>query len=415
MDVVGEIVEREPAAEEVRAPVAGDAQPQGFPELYRPAAISSWRQRLQKKNGRARPPAAAAATSEAEKIHRENMAYIAGLSAEQVAAERRELLESLDPKVVQALYRRLDERAGEDGTAPLVAEVEGAAGTWVGGTRKEPMMPRLDDATVDAALGAPRAATPEPEPTYEVVPAPMEDADDIAPQEYQFIQQMDHMNNEDLLRDIHFVRNETVAPKLDINDPDFDEQLHEKYFPDLPKEIDKLEWMRTAEAGQPLASEISDVAECRFDFKGHMVPPHREVSSTQTGLHHHSENPHLAGYTIPELQHLARSTFPAQRCIAIQTLGRILYKLGKQSYYQLVPSVDTETYQEEGGVEGVTTKIYYMFWDLVKSAGVIEALQLAADEKTCRHLSVRNYAIDALWLWRHGGGDPRTTTQPIAT
>ncbi|AAS54099.2 AFR727Wp [Eremothecium gossypii ATCC 10895] len=412
MDVVGEIVERETAPAE--APAPDGVQPRGFPELYRPAAISSWRQRLQKKNGQRRPPAAALAASEAEKIHKENMAYIEGLSEEQRTAERRELLESLDPKVVQALYRRLDARAAADGTAPLVAEVEGAAGTWVGGTREEPMMPRLDDATVDAALGAPQASMPEAAPTYDL-PAPLEDADDIAPQEYQFIQQMDHMKDEDLLRDIHFVRNETVAPRLDINDPNFDEQLHEKYFPDLPKEIDKLEWMRAAEPEQPLASELSDVAECRFDFKGHMVPPHREVSSTQTGLHHHSENPHLAGYTIPELQHLSRSTFPAQRCIAIQTLGRILYKLGKQSYYQLVPSVDAELYQEEGGVEGITSKIYYMFWDLVKSAAVIEALQLAADERTCRHLSVRNYAIDALWLWRHGGGDPRTTARPTAT
>ena len=50
------------------------------------------------------------------------------------------------------------------------------------------------------------------------------------------------------------------------------------------------------------------------------------------GLHHHGAAPEDAGYTIGELAHLARSTVPAQRCVAFQTLGRVLYRLGRGEF-----------------------------------------------------------------------------------
>jgi hypothetical protein len=53
-----------------------------------------------------------------------------------------------------------------------------------------------------------------------------------------------------------------------------------------------------------------------------------KISGTK-GLHHHGEAPEAAGYTVPELARLARSAFPAQRCVAFQTLGRLLYRLGR--------------------------------------------------------------------------------------
>ena len=53
---------------------------------------------------------------------------------------------------------------------------------------------------------------------------------------------------------------------------------------------------------------------------------------TSLGLHHHGVAPESAGYTIGELGRLQRSVVPAQRCVAHQTLGRILFRLGKGDF-----------------------------------------------------------------------------------
>ncbi|SCU96392.1 LADA_0H00672g1_1 [Lachancea dasiensis] len=456
MDLLGDIVEKD-----ATAPSSVDAAPAtGFPALYEPEKISSWKTRLYQKRQRSgakttsktsqvnggKPPAAESKLKTepetvAEEIHRENVARMQQMSADQLAQEKRDILESLDPKVIQSLMKRLSKQDSgqksdplkdyiKPNTAPLFAEVEGAPGTWIGGSREIADLPHLDDEKVNEALGI----QPKPskhvkfegdadiqEPTQSEpldFARPSADEDDIAPQEYQFVQQMDHMKNEELLNDVHFMRPVKDAQEdfesLDIHDPEFDNKLHEKYFPDLPKEADKLAWMKPV----PKASAndvIQDVAQCRFDFKGNLVPPNRKIESTRNGLHHHSEDPELAGYTIGELQHLSRSTFPSQRCIAIRTLGRILYKLGKRNYDQLVPEVDAETYQEMGGADAIVSRIYTMFWDLCKSHQVIESLTEAADESMTKNLSVRNYAIDALWLWKEGGGDSRSGSKEEST
>lgn len=450
MDLLGDIVEKE-----VTEPVKLEAAPStGFPALYEPEKVSSWKVRLQqKRKQRARssesnpqrdsitqatsssqdvPHQPSQPLSEAQRIHEENLDRIKNMSPEQVEQERRELLESLDPSVLRGLLKRIDKREQatsleeslKPSKAPLFAEVEGAPGTWVGGSREFPNMPHLDDEAVNKALGisdAPKKHVTFEEPhieqvfkeeLYEGRPA-VTDEDDIAPQEYQFIQRMDHMTNQEILQDVHFIQQEQDVEEelgaLDINDPNFNDKLHQKYFPQLAKEEDKLAWMKNV-PDKKWSGEIQDVGECRFDFKGNLVPPTRSISTTRDGLHHHSENPELAGYTIAELQLLSRSKFPAQRCIAIQTLGRILYKLGKQSYYEIVPEVYAETYKEEGGTTEIVNKIYAMFWDLCTTLRITDSLLEAADESKTKNISVRNYAIDALWLWRQGGGDFRQST-----
>ncbi|SCV02862.1 LANO_0G00694g1_1 [Lachancea nothofagi CBS 11611] len=438
MDLLGDIVEKN-----VAAPCGVSSAPtSGFPELYEPEKVSSWKTRLHKKRQSSKFKAATTNAdtlkpkldikepeTEADRINHENLARMQQMSAQQLEQEKRDILESLDPKVVQGLMKRLSKREPRDGSgnledsfrsAPLFAEVEGAPGTWIGGSHEFPDLPRLDDDAVNKALGIKEITakhvkfegvdheSSDDNPSDYSKPLP--DDDDIAPQEYQFVQQMDHMKNEDLLNDVHFMKpvkdQKPEFEPLDINDPAFDSKLHEKYFPDLPKETDKLAWMKPAT--KSVSNEIvQDVAQCRFDFKGNLVPPNREFKTTKDGLHHHAEDPELAGYTIGELQHLSRSTFPPQRCIAIQTLGRILYKLGKQSYAQLIPEVDAETYEEMGGTSAILNHIYGMFWDLCKSHLVIESLTEAADGAKTQNLSVQNYAIDALWLWKEGGGDFR--------
>lgn len=422
--MLGDIVEKD-VGESAAVPELPET---GFPELYRPEKVSSWRNRLrQKKMGKpsgekpVKVPSQSAGEpdgekSEAQKIHSENLEYMNRMTPEQLARERQELMESLDPKLISKLLKNVQK------TDKIFAEIEGASGTWVGGKNENVSMnvadlPPLDEDLVNRALEVgdvkshkqnKHVTIQEPtgrEEEGDGIDFPPLDDDDVAPLDYQMAQSVDHMENEDLLKDVHFVRpgdhdNGEDEEPLDINDPEFNDKLHKKYFPDLPKDIDKLKWMAPLPQ-ENVKSDVDSIIECRFDFKGNLVPPNRPIESTQSGLHHHSESQHLAGYTIIELAHLARSQLPSQRAIAIRTLGRILYKLGKQHYNeQLVVEVNDSTEAEEA-----TKHIYTLFWDLVKDAQVIELLELGADEKLTKNLSIRSYSIEALWLWKQGGGN----------
>lgn len=448
MALLGDIVEKNldylPQSEVAAHP--SNATANGFPELYKPEKISSWKQRLRAKAARSKQGARPEPTlrkaepsknskSEAESIHAENMNTIGNMSEEQVFQERRELLESLNPKLIQNLLKNINQRSGKNGEpAPFFAEIEGAPGTWVGGTNDLAELPKLNDKQVDDALGIKNLSisddmNDDAKSTYgdedsgeDEIEELLEfdDVDDIAPLDFQMAQTIDHMTNEELMSDVHFIKytdpkgkaNQEIDDKLNLNDPNFDANLHEMFFPDLPKEIGKLEWMKPVEEGAESKPELlQEVSQLRFDFKGNLVPPTREIkSTTHSALHHHSQDPQLAGYTIPELARLSRSTFPQQRSISIQVLGRILYKIGKQTYYQLVPEISSETYQEYGSTQKIMDKIYSMLWDLCKECNIIESLEDAADERKTSHLTVRNYAIDALWLWKNGGGDFRKDT-----
>lgn len=434
MNVLGDIVERMPDVREGIGSSEGvfDLSLQkGFPEFKQPEKVSNWRVRLQQKrqNKQLRQENLnrtavfssdnkEKACSEAERISRENIDYISRLDPAEVQDKRKQLLESLDPKLVQVLLSRIAERDDKE-QGSLFPEIEGASGTWVGEAGSQPNISRLDEKKIDETLGIKSGYESyhteiHDENIYRDQGTLTEDKDDIAPGEYQFIKSMDHMTNEQLMQDVHFVKNKGVSDMLDIEDPMFMEKLHTKYFPDLEKEHSKLEWMKPVlDQNGDKNMQINDVSECRFDFRGNLVPFDRNISTLNSGLHHHSDNPQFAGYTIPELAHLSRSKFCPQRCLAIQTLGRILYKLGKQFYCNLVPIVDAETYKIEGGVNGITEKIYSMFWDLVNAISVLNSLYIAADEKKTTNINVRNYATEALWMWRQGGGDPRDKKSAI--
>lgn len=131
------------------------------------------------------------------------------------------------------------------------------------------------------------------------------------------------------------------------------------------------------------------------------------------GLHHHGKDPEAAGYTIPELGILGRSSFPAQRCIAWQVLGRILYRLGKGEF----------------GVRGGT--LVEGLWFVVEKEKLVAAMLAEAEgsgtgagpggggkrgEKDTqggvpggfgRHASATAWAVEGVWLWQMGGGGDR--------
>lgn len=404
MSFIGDIVEHEvaPPSEPVQ-----QREATGFPKRGGAANPSRWK--LQPREGNVERAAPPKASLEADKIHRENMAKISAMTEGEIAEERAELLQNLDPGLVQSLLKRVDRRVQQEASGAY-GHVEGSEDGWIGGDREGRPLPKLDESDVNEALGVQPPSTKLVRFGADVVAeSGWEDVDDlndmmgaeeVAEDGYQLVQPDEERST------VHFPK-PPAQPDLDLDDPQFYDKLHEKYYPDLPKETNKLSWMTTP-VPQVRTTTYESISDMRFDFKGNLVDlPENEVENasetpTYLGLHHHSDNPHLAGYTLPELAHLARSVVPSQRCVAIQILGRILHKLGLHKF--LVGGAESETSNADfdESVRDMAQTLEEMMWDLVGQLRIIETLTEAADEQKTKNLSVRNYAIEALWLWRQG-------------
>ena len=464
MDLIGDIVEKE--VDDAIAP--SFPEPSGsFTGFPKPVVKSTWKQRQAKKKnnnnhvehdgetryekqeprGLKRLPKEKQKLnydnlSEAEKIHLENIEILSNMTEAERIREKEELLGSMDPRILQKLLLRSEEKLSKKKSVNPVPEFKGY-GDWIGGDKngEEWKDQTLDEEAVDMALGIKSSLKIEdedqaPKPTKSVsfdpvntvkypddgAPDPewedVEDLDDIAPESYQLVKEADEVSKEEAISNVHFLKPEVVDEDdiyIDINDPDFNEKLHEKYFPDLPRDTEKLKWMTPIPDVAIDDMVFDNVSDLRFDFKGDLVVPNAEQSvDTSTGLHHHTDNVSLAGYTLRELAHLSRSSMSSQRCIAIRTLGRILLKLGKGKY-NIVPEFvyedeDGEEHQENPDADAMkraNTEFDQTFWGLIDELRVIETLEEAADEQATKNLSVRNYAIEALWLWKQGGGNTR--------
>ncbi|CAF0788208.1 unnamed protein product [Brachionus calyciflorus] len=109
-------------------------------------------------------------------------------------------------------------------------------------------------------------------------------------------------------------------------------------------EYDKLEWMLKPKNVTKIDPNGNKSA--RFDFNGNLISPEQDLPVTEA-LHHHGNEPELAGYTLDELFHLARSKFNQQRVLALQTLGNILRKCHLGDYFEVIKSAETDTNEEE--------------------------------------------------------------------
>lgn len=422
MSLIGDIVERENTSCEPPAPEP-HAAATGFPKLKRidlmkrPSRFKTSTQTHtpgpqfteRSSNTRKSPE------SEAQKIHKENMKKLSEMTDEEISQERQELLQGLDPKLVQSLLQRTEARAHKDHNHLDADHAEGYGG-WIGGGTKGQVLPPLDDEEVNSALGVKSVSFSEDveakqysldhfTDTEERSDGESED-DDVAPAGYQIAPE------EPADQGVHFMRPKqaTSDPDLDLNDPKFFDKLHEKYYPDLPREANKMAWMKTPLPEVRLSS-YDAISDMRFDFQGNLVELDEKSQDVPMykGLHHHSDNPQLAGYTLPELLHLSRSVVPTQRCLGIQMLGRILHKLG-QHKYNIVPLIEgdandgsTILIQEQS--KQAMDQFEGMMWELIEQLRVVESLTEASDAKHTRNLSVRNYALEALWLWKQGGGN----------
>ncbi|KAI0179841.1 hypothetical protein GGR52DRAFT_578367 [Hypoxylon sp. FL1284] len=394
----------------------------------------------------ARPPSGNSKTNERENIDRENNQKLASMSQEEIEDAQHELLGGLDPSVLQMLLRRanIDESSGPSPfDQPKPNSEEQSTKT---DKAQEPLEIRIEDTSApqkssepsNPPPSQPQAESTESNQSRRVRWATVEDEEDAekpetsapktektAPPEAAT---QTHPHNDDAAPAVpppeyivppgdssstttkpHWPQPPSAGQDLDPADPDFLSKLHDKYFATLPADPSRLAWMAplpsdgsAADRESPYHPSHSSVplSHLRFDFRGALVPPRiaRAVPASR-GLHHHGEAPEAAGYTVRELARLCRSAVPGQRCLAYQTLGRVLYRLGRGDFGGGAgPGI--------GGVRD--DELAFGVWREVEEGAVLRSLyDEAAAEEGRGHRSARAFAVEAVWLYEKGGWKDR--------
>ena len=364
---------------------------------------------------------------EKRQIDEENRERLAGMSQEEIEQEQRELLESLPPSLVQRLLARanIDDGSNEvDWDKPTEGEKTGS-GTVEGGDKHKDSS--TDSSTKKVSFAEPAADNPQPTSPSQPPSPPSPSTAPSLPADLAA----------DLTADlppegsIHFPQ-PSHPPSLDPSSPTFLQSLHEKYFPNLAYDPSTLSWMTPIDPSDTTSPyhpshQAFNPKDLRFDFSGALLAPSaaRDIP-VDRGLHHHAEAPEAAGYTIAELAVMARSSVAAQRCVAFQTVGRVLYRLGRGEFgiervrrrtdgpvqVAVDPNqagegeeeVDEEDIETDMGDAG--SAMAAGLWREVEEGMVIETLTAEAGRER-GHLSSRTFAQEALWNWRRGGGRKR--------
>jgi RNA polymerase II-associated protein 1 len=295
-------------------------------------------------------------------------------------------MNSLSPALLQRLLQRSNIDSGSEETDLSVAVP----------SDKQPSKPIEPSKTKTVSFAEPSKASDDAEPACQILDhADHKEKDSNAA----------HNNEESEHDSVHFPQPQQ-PPDLDPTSETFLQDLHEKYFPSLPSDPDKLEWMQTSKSSTSgYDPSVADVKpkDLRFNFKGELVPPRTASEIPVTaGLHHHGEAPEAAGYTITELVHLGHSSFAPQRCVAFQTLGRLLYRLGKGEFGD-----SGESGIETVGAEETFGELARGLWREVEREKAIEMLVMESEGKGVdggKHVSAKTYATEAVWLWQKSGG-----------
>ncbi|OQO01559.1 hypothetical protein B0A48_12595 [Cryoendolithus antarcticus] len=353
---VGDVLERKPSTPK---PVAGPIvkSRSGFPEHGRRPAQSRFKRKQDSRASigsnaapnydHAEPRSIRNAQDippldlEKASIDRQNRDVLAGMSEAEIEEARQEIMGSMNPDVLQSLLRR----ANIDSGATALDSFDG------------PHQPMTKDLGASNSTKAKRVTFDDPE--------------------------------------------ELSTARANLKQAPHDQDDDQNGTPT------HLAWMQpsTTPAPNSYLSSVSALspAALRFNFTGALLPPKTSASiPVSAGLHHHGLEPEAAGYTIPELAILSRSTYPAQRAIAFQTLGRLLYRLGVGEFGD-----PAEAGAETVGAEETMGELARGLWREMAKERVIETLVSESSGQGIdggRHVSAKAYATEAVWLWRRGGG-----------
>ncbi|KPP62070.1 hypothetical protein Z043_119770 [Scleropages formosus] len=129
----------------------------------------------------------------------------------------------------------------------------------------------------------------------------------------------EHISQEVEMEDVEA----NVAPAPPITEDELPVKPEKGWLHMDKLEPEKLEWMRDLPASRKRSTKKA--MQARFNFDGVLISPTEDLP-THLGLHHHGDEPELAGYSLQELFLLSRSQVTQQRCLALTTLGHILTK-----------------------------------------------------------------------------------------
>ncbi|KAI0206688.1 RPAP1-like protein [Astrocystis sublimbata] len=372
----------------------------------------------------AAPSGGSLRTNEKSSIDRENSQRLASMSPREIEEARQELFSGLDPSILEMLLKRADINDGAN-TLPLDDQTQPAPepSSSSGRTPTDPARKvRFADTSMETQSSTPPETSSTQPSTLSADDPDTQDRDSISEKPTTDSETTISTNPDDDSAPAkppaeHIITPTPTTPPadaahshpshhwprapqpadLDPSDPNFLQSLHEKYFPSLPADPSKLAWMAPIPTPNSAADRDSPyypgqdslpISALRFDFRGALLPPRiaRAVPTTK-GLHHHGEAPEAAGYTVRELARLARSAVPGQRCVAYQTLGRILYRLGRGEF---------------GGV--AHDDVSMGIWREMEEGAVMRSLLVEAGTEEGRgHRSARAFATEAIWLYEKGG------------
>ncbi|KEP47718.1 cytoplasmic protein [Rhizoctonia solani 123E] len=182
------------------------------------------------------------------------------------------------------------------------------------------------------------------------------------------------------------------------------EAIRQQYFPNEPQTNPNLEWMADLPEipDTPITSEYAYIGgmneKARFNLAGTPIPHDigKEMPS-HDGLHHNSRS--TAGYTLGELLHLARSTAPMQRAMALDALARLTARVGRRELGAWFPRAQDSSNRDQTNSIHDENKRVVAAAELRKL--VIDSATSALNERG----AVGTRAIDCLYaalvVWDH--------------
>ncbi|PYH76036.1 hypothetical protein BO82DRAFT_359486 [Aspergillus uvarum CBS 121591] len=459
--MIGEIRERSPAANP--APPMLKPTTTGFPAHRRRNKPSAFKQRRAQDSSSFIASSAVSSDipterDEKQAIAEQNDRQLAAMSQAQIQHEREELLESLDPSLLERFLRRarIDDADSTPPSTQPPQPPQPSSKNQHPEKRTEdhahnPTTPTTTTTTTPppAALKQdvhasnqhqkPSSSLSPPSPSPPPPPPPENNSaiDDLPPAQLPSDLHPAAAASLPLSGAVHFPTAPSASsmPNLDPSSPNFLSDLQTHYFPNIAHDPSSLSWLQPPSASDEdpdsnspyhpaSTAQAIHPAYLRFSLLGTILPPSTSLSlPTSLGLHHHGKDPHAAGYTIPELAILSRSTFAAQRCIAWQVLGRILFRLGKGQFGERgTPLVEGlwATIEKEGVVAGMLAEAddsgntersprrEQQQKEEEDKEGEEDKVTPAKEASRRRHhASATAWAVEGVWLWQMGGGGDR--------